>query len=861
MSYLYIFLVPKSGIIVVKKIIISEKPSVGRSYAEALGVNGEKKDGYIEGDDWIVTWAFGHLIAQSYPEKYDASLKSWKGSFSMLPFIPQKWLYEPIKESYKQFKIIKELYNRLDVGEIYLAGDSGREGLYIQELILQEAGCNPSADVKVVWIDSQTKEEILRGVREAKPLSAYDNLKDSGYTRAKEDFLVGINFSRILSVMYGGMLNTASSQTKNKPIAVGRVMTCVLGMIVERGREIDAFKPTPFFKVNNQIVANGQNVVGEWKITEKSSMKDSPKLYSNNGFLSEKDADAFISTLPSSVRVVKNEKKEEKKLAPLLYNLAELQGDCSKKLHISPSETLNIVQSLYEKKLTTYPRTDARVLSTAIQKEIGENLSGLANGEFGGFARHIIESNYTVGGKYVDDSKITDHYAIIPTGITPNGLDGLEAKVYEMITKRFLSVFYPPAIYEKCSLEMVAGNESFFASGKYLKSRGYLEVVGVSEEKEDDSASRESIEAMAQIAVNTTFDTTYAKKKGETKPPKRYTSGSMVLAMENAGKLIEEEELREQIKSQGIGTSATRAATIEKLCKLNYIILDKKTQLLSAAPLGEMVYEVVRATIPSLLSPKMTASWEKGLSQIENGTISGEQYMAIFCKYIIEQSNSMKSNDVSNDLIPRLKPFATGEVVAGGGQKAPLKIMKFACPLCGSQIKKTSSNGYICEKFEKEEGRGCKFYVGFKGVNIPEDDMQKLLNGELIGPYKGFTAKSGKKFEASLSYNKETNRCDFHFANENEKIGEESKFICPDCNKPLIRGEFDFTCDCGMKIPRYLPRVWLSDTDIEKLTKNRKSGLIKGLYSKKTGKTFDAYIKIEGKGIKFEFPPRKGGRR
>ena len=592
-----------------KKIIIAEKPSVGQTYAETLGVR-EKHNGYLENEEWIVTWTIGHLVTLSYPEDYDSELKNWK--LDTLPFLPENYKYKVISNVKSQFEVVKKLYNRNDIDCIYYAGDAAREGLYIQMLVRQMAGHKTGIEEKVVWIDSQTKSEILRGIREAKPLSAYRGMKDSGYIRGIEDYAMGINFSRALSLMYGNMLNVASATKKYKSISVGRVMTCVLGMIVTREYEITKFKPTPFYKVHSVIAVDGTEIEGEWRTTEESKWYESLCLYENNGFLREEDAKAFLSELPGEIIVKSIEEKTEKNHAPLLFNLAELQNECSKKLKINPTETLNTVQSLYEKKLTTYPRTDARVLSTAIAKEIDRNIKKLSSDNtVGPYVTEIIKNGWykeLEKTKYVDDSKITDHYAIIPTGDgNKNDLTDIESKVYDMILKRFVAIFYPPAEYAKITVEEKAGTESFFFTGRYLQKPGYLEIYGP---VSDDNAEKGKAVAATELKEGETYATTYSIRKGETTAPKRYTSGSIILAMENAGKLIEEEELRERIKSIGIGTSATRDETIKKLCELEYIRIDKKTQVIYPEPLGFMVYETVNLTVPTLQSFSVTATLE-----------------------------------------------------------------------------------------------------------------------------------------------------------------------------------------------------------------------------------------------------------
>ncbi len=690
------------------KVIIAEKPSVGRKYADVLGAK-KKKNGYIEGNGWIVTWSFGHLCTLCYPESYGEEYKKW--TLDTLPFIPAKYKYMVIQNVKEQFDIVKKIYNGkvAPIDAIYYAGDSGREGLYIQMLIRQLAGHTPNIAEKVVWIDSQTDEEILRGVREAKDISFYKNMKDSGYARAIEDFAMGINFSRVLTILYGYMLNQAAKNAKQKPIAVGRVMTCVLGMIVDREREIRNFKPTPFYKVISKISNQKGEVEGEWKAVEGTPYYGSELLYSECGFLREEDAVKMMQALPGKITISGVEKRQDKKFAPLLFNLAELQGTCSKKFHISPAETLNVAQSLYEKNLTTYPRTDARVLTNAVSKEAGKVLGGLQkNNSYGQFINEIKSNGYYIGKKYINDSQVTDHYAIIPTGVPAKELNDLEAAVYDLIVRRFLAIFFPPAIYYKISVDEKAGNEHFFANGKLLKEPGYLKVSGI--EKGEDE---EHNDAVFYLNQGEEYNATYEIRKGETKPPAHYTSGSMILAMENAGKLIEDEELRAQIKTCGIGTSATRAEVIEKLCRLDYIFLNKKTQVLGPKPFGEMVYELVKLTIPSLLSPEMTASWEKGLSQIVDGNVTYEKFITLLNNYIVQQTNKAKGDDQSMKLKERIKPFATGSMDAKFGEQQTF-------------VKKDKYSG------KNWDGEEVSFNKTFGTHTFTEEEAQKLLQGEEI---------------------------------------------------------------------------------------------------------------------------------
>ena len=666
-----------------KNLYIAEKPSVAREFAKALGMKGAAtagaRDGYLENEDTIVTWCVGHLITMSYPEVYDPALKKW--SFDTIPFIPEEYKYEIIDASSKQFQIVSKLLNREDVGRIYVCTDSGREGEYIYRLVEQMAGVDKSKkDRRRVWIDSQTEEEIMRGIREAKELSAYDNLSDAAYLRAQEDYLMGINFSRALSLKYSYTVRNYLGMDRCV-IAVGRVMTCVLGMIVKREREIRQFVPTPFYRV----LASTEGFEAEWKTTKDSAYLDSPLLYKENGFKKEESAKQLITELsadaPIELIVQKVEKKTEKKAPPMLYNLAELQNDCSRLFKISPTDTLNTVQTLYERKLVTYPRTDARVLSTAVAKEIGKNIGGLQKYEpLAQYAQYIMQQGGYKGvakSKYVNDKQITDHYAIIPTGQglgNLNGLNDIQRKVYDIIARRFLSIFFPAAEYEKVSLvlsrqihtvvgEKENGTESFFANFKRLKNPGYLTIAGLSSDKkqEEQKLTDEELAKFASLKRGDAIPVqTFNIKEGETSPPKRYSSGTLILAMENAGQLIEDEELRSQIKGSGIGTSATRDSIITKLVTNKYIALNKKTQIVTPTFLGEIIYDVCLNSIQSLLWAEMTASWEKGLSGVAEGTISKDEYTAKMNKFVCDNTNAVKQIRNQNQitrLFDRTKPF------------------------------------------------------------------------------------------------------------------------------------------------------------------------------------------------------------
>lgn len=664
-----------------KSLFIAEKPSVAQEFAKVLKISGKKSDGYIESEQAIVTWCVGHLVTMSYPDAYDAALKRW--SMDTLPFLPKVFQYQVIDDVKKQFATVKKLLNRTDVDTIYVCTDSGREGEYIYRLVEQMAGVTGKKRRRV-WIDSQTEEEILRGVREAKDLSEYDNLAASAYLRAKEDYLMGINFSRVLTLRYGPAV--ASYLRENRAVlSVGRVMTCVLGMVVRREREIREFIKTPFYRIlaTFDTPEHGEShVQAEWKAVEGSRFYGTPHLYKENGFKERKSAEELIHFLmqePMQGTLLSLDKKKETKNAPLLYNLAELQNDCSKMFKISPDETLKIVQELYEKKLVTYPRTDARVLSTAVAKEIHKNIGGLRNFEpLSGFASEIMELGSYRGitkSRYVNDKQITDHYAIVPTGQGFGALRSLgtiQLKVYEVIARRFLSIFYPPAVYQKFSLHIEKQGEHFFANYKVLAEEGYLKVANTSskknskerntevDESEKDKKAKESLDEqeidpeqgdkakailamLASLKKGQKLDLLNLEiKEGETSPPKRYTSGSMILAMENAGQLIEDEELRAQIKGSGIGTSATRAEILKKLFHIKYLSLTKKTQVITPTLLGEMVFDVCNASMKQLLNPELTASWEKGLTLVAEGAITSDEYMEKLERFVALRTNSVK---------------------------------------------------------------------------------------------------------------------------------------------------------------------------------------------------------------------------
>ena len=656
-----------------KKLLITEKPSVAMEFAKALKITTNRKNGYLESENWIITWCVGHLVTMSYPEKYDEKLKLWR--LETLPFIPEDWKYEIIPAVQNQFNIVKELLQREDIEEIYNAGDSGREGEYIQRLVFMMAKPNPKAKMKRVWIDSQTEEEIIRGIREAKDLSEYDSLSDSAYLRAKEDYLIGINFSRLLSIIYGRQLAKSINEDRAS-ISVGRVMTCVLGMIVEREREIRNFVKTKYYRILGEFGDEKASFKAEWKVNEKSQMYESTKLYNESGFKKEQDAKDFIASLVGKQAIITELKKsKQKENAPLLFNLAEIQNECTKRFKIKPDETLEIIQNLYEKKLVTYPRTDARVLSTAVAKEISKNLNGIARGfkdeEIQSYIKKMVDEKYStnlVKTKYVNDSKITDHYAITPTGQgyeNYNQLPDLQKQIYKVIVKRFLAIFYPAAEYNKMQVTVNIENETFYCSGKVCVKQGFLEILKPMEKankkstekdknvesKDDNDASvgnksekqeDNNLEILKTLKKGQSIEVkNFEIKDTETSPPSRYNSGSIILAMENAGKLIEEEELREQIKGAGIGTSATRAEIMKKLEKIKYIEINSKTQIITPTQKGEKIYDIVFQSMPDMLNPKLTASWEKGLDMVAKKEIKPEEFMTKLKDYIHSKFNKL----------------------------------------------------------------------------------------------------------------------------------------------------------------------------------------------------------------------------
>lgn len=852
-----------------KALIITEKPSVAQEFAKILKVSG-RQNGYLENESYVITWCVGHLVEMVYPEEYDSKYKKWK--LEDLPFLPKDYKYGVIKSVSGQYDVVHKMLHREDIDTVYWAGDAGKEGQTIEENIRNFGGVREGMQELRVWIDSQTEEEILRGIKEAKPMREYANLGKSGIMRTIEDYAMGINFSRAMSVKYGNLLNDAAGTKSYTAIAVGRVMTCVLGMVVIREREIRNFIETPFYRIVGKFT--DAEIEAEWKTTEESAYYASPLLYKENGFAKEEDAKAFLESLAGKeARVSSVEKGISKKKAPLLFNLAELQAECAKRFKISPDETLQIAQDLYEKKLTTYPRTDARVLSSAVAKEISKNVSRLKGYEpVSQFVNAIMQSGtYRSIGRsaYTDDSKITDHYAIIPTGqLTElNSVNGLHRQVYDLIVRRFLSIFYPPAEYQTVKFIAKIEKESFFAGGKILKSPGYLCVLGkeAAEEKDEDGGEKEegtnAKMLLAMIEKLSENDVVPVKgmdiKEGKTSPPKRYTSGSMVLSMENAGQLIEDEELRAQIKGSGIGTSATRAEIIKKLVRVGYLNLNRKSQVLTPTMLGEMIFETVSMTVPELLNPKMTASWEKGLDGITRGTVDMGEYRAKLEDFIRRETLSMAQTDRKQELIKRIQPL-TGRESRGAAARKKLGIK---CPLCDGEVE-TTPFGYGCSNYRTN---GCKFSIGtIAGRDLTEEEVTKLLTEGKTEILNGFVSKLKKKFSAALIYKKDENgipSIQFDFSGNVPDVLE--GVACPVCGESIEIMPYGYTCRrhrenpeaCYFSIGKIAEKQ-LSKQDVTELIKNGHTQTLRGFKSK-NGKKFDAVLTLteeDGrKKLKFDF--------
>lgn len=861
-----------------KSLIITEKPSVAREFAKVLHVSG-RQDGYIENQEYVITWCIGHLVGLVYPESYDEKYKKWR--LEDLPFLPKDYKYDVIGDVRKQYEIVHRMLMRQDVDRVYWAGDAGKEGQTIEENIRNFGGVRPGMEELRVWIDSQTEEEILRGIRDARPMSDYARLGSSGIMRTIEDYAMGINFSRVMSVKYGNLLNDAAGTRSYTAIAVGRVMTCVLGMVVIREREIREFKETPFYRVTGRFSDAG--IEGEWRAAEGSKYENSPLLYKENGFKEEKDAAALIAEVEGKKATVASiEKGTSKKRAPLLFNLAELQAECSKRFKISPDETLQAAQELYERKLTTYPRTDARVLSSAVAKEIGKNISGLKGyAPTEAFVGQILEKKLyakIARTSYTDDSKVTDHYAIIPTGQLSElkSLNSLQKSVFELIVRRFLSIFYPPAEYASVKLRIAVDTgektESFFASARVLKAPGYLEIAGIPKKKDKsdpnnpdrvtggaysrDEEQEEITDPAALLALADRLKNGdpipaggYTVREGKTSPPKRYTSGSMVLAMENAGQLIEEEELREQIKGSGIGTSATRAEIIKKLVRIKYLNLNKKTQILTPENLGEMVFEVVSMTVPALLNPKMTASWEKGLDGITQGTVDFWDYRGKLEDYIRRETEKMIEQNLRQPLAERIGQFA-GKNARGAAARKRLGVK---CPMCGGEIV-TTPFGYGCSNYKNDKS-GCNFNIGeIAGIQLTEEQVRLLIGQGRTETIRGFKSKAGKRFDACLKLEKqeETGRVSPVFDFEHVQPEKVEGIVCPDCGGAILVTPYGYRCErldreseqgCRFSVGKIADKA-LSVPQLIQLLADGKTDTIRGFKSK-AGKKFDACLVLE----------------
>jgi len=815
------------------KIICAEKPSVGKTIAQVVGAT-NKEEGYMEGNGYIVTWCLGHLVTMSYPEAYNPALKKW--SLDPLPFLPDEYKYEVIDDTgaKKQYEIIKKIFSDFLVpgSELINAGDSGREGEAIQRLVYNQIGVKSGVIMKRLWIDSQTEDEINRGLREAKDASHYDNLAEAAYTRAIEDYAIGINLSRALSCKFGHEFNQTINSDKYIPIAVGRVMTCVLGMVVDREREIKNFKPSDYYKIDGNHQTSNESFVSHWKLSKESTLYSDADLYNEQGFAKKEKAEEILEKLKQSptVNVKSLTSKTEKQNAPVLFNLAELQAECSKRYKISPEETLAIAQKLYEGKMTTYPRTDARVLSIPIAKEIERNIKGVGdhNPSLKKYSEDILqrESYKGISGikRYCDDSKITDHYAIIPTGEgDPSSLSGLDKSVYELICRRFLAIFMPPAEYEKNEAVLVhETGEIFTSSEKILLKPGFKALYDSEESKDKEKEVKTSVLKTLKQGEDIPADFTLITST--TQPPKRYTSGSMILAMENAGKLIEDEELREQIKGCGIGTSATRAETISKLIRNNYISLNKKTQIITPTGTGEAIYEIVKINIPSLLSPEMTANWEKGLAKIEKGEITKADYLQLFEKFIRKSVEDIKSKTAEG-----AKPFKP-EVVG-------------PCPLCGLNVRTTVKGGLLCTGYVKDDENSCHFSIPGAplGKKLTKEQVMTLFNGGETELIEGFKSKKGNVFSAYLFM--ENGKMSFRLPDFNDLpgLGE-----CPVCKSKVMMGKYGAYCTnkCGMQLGRARGKL-LTESQVKTLLEG-KSITLRGLKKKNGEGKYDIILKPTG---------------
>ncbi len=824
-----------------KCLFLTEKKSVAEDYAKILHV-AEEKDGKFENDQYVITWCRGHLVEMAYPEEYDEKYKKWNSED--LPFIPDEYIFN-IKLM-DRYKVVHEQLYRKDIGTAYFCGDAGREGEYIYRLILLKGGMRKGMNALRVWIDSTTKENVLKGIREAKPISEYDTLYAAAMERGIEDYLVGMNFSRMLTVKYGRKFNSIIKSDKWKSIDVGRVMSCVLGMVVRREREINNFKETVFYKINAEIVG----LTTEWKSDEKSAYSDFQGLYKDVGFLNKTDAEDFCKNIKDEHAFLEElETYMSNKKAPLLYNLAELQNECSEKLKISPDETLSIVQTLYENALTTYPRTDARVLSSAIAKVIDENIKGLLQyTPVQDFVQEIINSQsyQSIGNsQYTDDKKITDHYAIIPTGNLDKlgQLNELQKKVYDMIVRRFLSIFFPPAVYNHVKAAFRIGQEGFHTSGKVLINPGYMKVIGKEVEEETGNDSLFKLAQKLKKGMDCGISS-LAIKEGKTTPPKRYTSGSMILAMENAGQLIEDDELRAQIKGSGIGTSATRSEIIKKLISKGYIEHNKKTQIIRPHPDGIAVYDIINEVIPDFLSPDITAEWERKLDKIRSGILSQEEHRTEVECYI-------------KQTVEKIKDLNSGKNYEGTYETK--EICK--CPSCHTGKIVTKKFGYACTAYQKD-GSGCNFAIGkISERKLTEAEVQNLINKGNTGLLKHFKSKKGTEFEAELILVEEEGRKVIKFSFPERKIEYLEGTKCPLCGKKIAKKAFGYGCSgynkddknsCKFTVNEKIASKKIPEKQIIKLLSEGKTEKITGFKSK-AGKNFSAMLVLENGTIKFCF--------
>mgnify|MGYP005758678625 FL=1 len=802
------------------KVIVTEKPSVARTFAKVLAAD-KREDGYFLNDEWYVTWCRGHLVRLCEPQEMNPAYAHWK--LEDLPILPESFRYTLIDDQSlkKQFGIIKNFYHGMDVTDIYYAGDPGREGLYIQMLVRQQSGVRKGIREHVVWIESQTPEEIRRGIREAKGLEAYEGLAQAGYMRAIEDYVTGINLSRTTTLRYGAMVAAAMGR-KHATISVGRVMSCVLGMVVRRSREIEKFRKTYYYGLSLPV----KGKAAKWRAVPNSHYVGAAGMYKDSGFLDKREAQKLLQALKGKDGIVEHhEEKSQKKYPPLLFNLTELQAECSRRFHASPQDTLAAAQELYEKQLISYPRTDARALSSAVYSHIRENVTGLL-GIYPEEAKTALGRGLrTTRAGVVDDAKVTDHYALIPTGKTAGKLIGLQAGVYDLICRRFLAIFYPPAEYASAQTVIVCENEPFILSQKSRKSAGF-ESLWDSGKKVEDLVSFE-------VGERIQMDELRIEKK-ETKPPKPYTTGTLVLAMENAGQFIEEEELREKIKGSGVGTSATRAATLEKLETIGYLSVEKKTQVVSATRLGMMVYEVLASTAPDVLSPRMTANWEDGLQRITEGKLAVDDYREKLYAYVRKEVEYIKSG--GDGLAGKIAPLAAeGAVLRASG------VLQIPCPYCGRRIQMLPNGSYQCE--------GKDLFIGKVGGRyLTEEEVVQLFTDKKIGPFP-FQSKKGKDFRASVVLNPPGSKYAISFAFDDS--GEPTDIPCPKCGKQLDRKMFSLQCsDCGFVISHTYGEKKLSDLQMEKLLYRGKTDRIRGMKSK-SGKKYSCVLTWDGEKVQF----------